>query len=415
MFSLKESTILRDIPCVKRDFPSSLVIFPAASASITSQDKMAEEEAGGFWFTELSSMSKQALRQCVAKWEFLENKYKEHMLKNPDIASKIESSLRLLSYVLPGRFGTSEALAELIYSASQLITLMHDGVFRQGKGIRICNSVKDGGKLVLLLTVVEYLEVFIELGAERVLGEAGKWVIVIVLQIFKAALRFFLLFRYKSGIQCSPLIPPLDRSEILKNKKDGNEKESTSIDETNGSTDGKTEAPNPVWEGARTRRRMRTLTAAPTDGFRTWSLPPLPQEKGNDNQSCVPTELSSKRLLGESLYISRPLIHLSSMFMFGEKSWKPWILSCATDVSSLVLLGDSSDLNAVEKAEISRRSLLLLFYLLRSPFYDTYSKTRVIGVLRYLSDTIPGVSLVLTPLLEYLPTWQKIYFYNWST
>ena len=42
---------------------------------------------------------------------------KEHMLKNPDFASKIESTLRLLSYVLPGRFGTSEAIAELVYSA----------------------------------------------------------------------------------------------------------------------------------------------------------------------------------------------------------------------------------------------------------------------------------------------------------
>ena len=72
---------------------------------------------------------------------------------------------------------------------------MHDGVFRQGKGICICNSVKDGGQLVLLLTIVEYLEVFIELGAERITGEAGKWLIVIVIQIFKSVLRFFLLFR----------------------------------------------------------------------------------------------------------------------------------------------------------------------------------------------------------------------------
>jgi len=285
---------------------------------------------------------------------------------------------------------------------------MHDGVFRQGKGIRICNSVKNGSQFVVLLTIVEYLEVFIELGAEKMLGEAGKWLIVIIIQIFKAALRFFLLFYYKSGIQCSPLIPPLDRSKLLKKESKDNS--------TDQDAEDKIPEKRVLWHGSRTKRHVRTLTAVPEDGFRTWKLPQQPERQRNATKdSQVPTTLTSKQLLGESLYISRPLIHLGSMFLFGQNSWKPWLMSCTADVSSLVLLGDAKDLNSVEQAEVSRRSLLLLFYLLRSPFYDQYSKVKIIGLLRYLSDTIPGISLLLVPLLEYLPTWQKIYFYNWST
>ncbi|KTF73116.1 hypothetical protein cypCar_00049283 [Cyprinus carpio] len=67
-----------------------------------------------------------------------------------------------------------------------------------------------------------------------------------------------------------------------------------------------------------------------------------------------------------------------------------------------------------------RRAFLLLYYLLRSPFYDRYSEsvspllTKILFLLRFLADYVPGVGLVARPLMEYLPIWQKIYFYNWG-
>lgn len=41
---------------------------------------------------------------------------------------------------------------------------------------------------------------------------------------------------------------------------------------------------------------------------------------------------------------------------------------------SLSLLSDLKDLNKRERAELRRRTILLLYYLLRSPFYDRYSE-----------------------------------------
>lgn len=61
-----------------------------------------------------------------------------------------------------------------------------------------------------------------------------------------------------------------------------------------------------------------------------------------------------------------------------------------------------------------RRSFLLFYYLLRSPFYDRYSEEKILFILKFLADYVPGVGLVARPLMDYLPTWQKIYFYNWG-
>ena len=43
-------------------------------------------------------------------------------------------------------------------------------------------------------------------------------------------------------------------------------------------------------------------------------------------------------------------------------------------LSSMMLMGDPNMLNVREKGELRRRSLMLMFYFLRSPFYDQYSK-----------------------------------------
>ena len=372
--------------------------------------------AEGRFLSHLLQTSQELLALGTNHANLLSTKYREFVLHNPDTASKVESILRALSYILPGRFGASEALAELVFSSSQLLTLLNDGILRDRKDCSQGGSQSSPKQRVLLwLTVVEYLEVFIELGAFRLWGEIGKWIVVLVLQITKAALRFVLLFKYNSGVQRTPHIPPLDRSKLVTHE-DETDRENGEEEEAGTSAGRQHEdtavSPGPLWRGARSGRLMRSLNATPTGGSRTWTLP---KESSTKKRATQPTHLSSKRLFAESLYISRPLVHIASMFLCGQLSWKPWLISCGVDVTSLALMGDLSDLNDEEKSELSRRTLLLLFYFLRSPFYDNYSKVRILGFLKFMSDTIPGVSLVVAPLLDYLPTWQKIYFYNWTS
>lgn len=106
-------------------------------------------------------------------------------------------------------------------------------------------------RLLTWLSVLEYVEVFLEMGAVKLWGEAGRWMVIALVQIFKwgsskkvtrkkeklwfypelnitktlkfcfffrAVFRFVLLLWYKSGIQTSPPIIPLDRGAEFNNE-----------------------------------------------------------------------------------------------------------------------------------------------------------------------------------------------------
>lgn len=107
-------------------------------------------------------------------------------------------------------------------------------------------------------------------------------------------------------------------------------------------------------------------------------------------------------------------MHLLGLAVWGQKSWRPWLLSGVLDVTSLTLVGDMKALNRRERSELRRRSVLLLYYMLRSPFYDRYAEARIQFLLRLLADYVPGIGFVARPLMDYLPFWQKVYFYNWG-
>jgi len=110
----------------------------------------------------------------------------------------------------------------------------------------------------------------------------------------------------------------------------------------------------------------------------------------------------------------KPLAHLGTLAVWGTKSWKPWLLSFAMDVSSLQLHGPPNQLKREEKAELTRRTYAMLFYLLRSPFYDRFTKARIINTLLFLSSKIPVFGRIFEACALAIPEWQQTYSYIWS-
>ncbi|XP_063139743.1 peroxisomal biogenesis factor 16 isoform X2 [Rattus norvegicus] len=216
-----------------------------------------------------------------------------------------------------------------------------------------------------------------------------------------AVLRMFLLIWFKTGIQTSPPIVPLDR-ETQAQPLDG--------DHNLGS-------PEPSYVGKRSNRVVRTLQNSPSLHSRHWGAPQqreIRQKQQQEELSTPPTPLGLQETIAESLYIARPLLHLLSLGLWGQRSWAPWLLSGVVDMTSLSLLSDRKNLTRRERLELRRRTILLLYYLLRSPFYDRFSEAKILFLLQLLADHIPGIGLVARPLMDYLPSWQKIYFYSWG-
>jgi peroxin-16 len=124
---------------------------------------------------------------------------------------------------------------------------------------------------------------------------------------------------------------------------------------------------------------------------------------------CFPTHF-------QLIHVSRPLAHLFLMFSCGQKSWTPWTASLALDCLSLSLhRRHASSLSPQDRAELASRSLSLFMYLMRSPFYDSWTKARLIASLSAVSRVFRPAAVVTEPLARYLPEWQETYFYTWAS
>ena len=105
-----------------------------------------------------------------------------------------------------------------------------------------------------------------------------------------------------------------------------------------------------------------------------------------------------------------------ALYKCGLTSWKPWIFSLGLECVSVgltdPLISDTSQrISLLESDEIKSRQRMLLYYLLKTPFYDHYTKNVIGGFCDGLSN-VPILSIIASLIRDYQPYWENYHFYT---
>ncbi|KAI9743831.1 MAG: Peroxisomal membrane protein pex16 [Claussenomyces sp. TS43310] len=342
------------------------------------------------------------------------SKYQTFILKNSSSVSQIESALRSLTYLIPGRFRDAEIASESLHSSIQLLSLYHDSVLaravsklpgmprpaprdrytrywmRESKAYR---------RIGLFLQVLQYTELLWEMAAKR-RGEKIRWRVVVILEALKALCRLLLL--RVTGWRM--VVPPLPEREVVPESKEAEEEEQA-VEEAYGG--GEPEKSRKDWTMPRTGLTIPTL--------------PNPSEISNFLLSKVLTaddirpatnllgRIQGSAQLAEMLHIVRPVIYAYAMSRARDKrSWQPWLLGISVELAARQLRKDGPGQRetVLEREEWNRRGWAMGWWAMRGAFYENVTKAMVNSVAE--SRFTPGI--VGTIIQDYSFLWDNYHF-----
>ncbi|CAG8504822.1 4574_t:CDS:2 [Diversispora eburnea] len=329
-------------------------------------------------------------------------RYDELILKNASQISSIESSLRTLTYVLPGRFADAEFTSETLFALLNLIGLYHDSILvRAAENLPPSkrpipsphnrytrywiNSSKTYQRASFALTFLQYTDVLMEMGVQKKWGKEVKWKLIIVIELIKVICRILLLHKTQERTIVNPAVPRREIDPSIFNSDE-------SITDANGVNE-----LSETWTGKYTGQLHDSISVV---------------QKGVTQYPDVSDYLMNKVLMiedvrkppdlvhklqgfgsiGELLYIIRPLLYVLTLRRYGNRSWRPWLLSISI--------------------ELTTRILASYYYKKRIP--GGYRWPRINNFCQTVSNK-PILSLFGGILRDYQPLWENIYFYTASS
>jgi peroxin-16 len=347
--------------------------------------------------------------------------YSDFITKNAHQVSQIESALRSLTYIIPGRFRDAEIASETVHSAVQLLTLYHDAVLRSAVNkipslstripsphARYTRFWTARSKLyrrtALLLQIIQYTELLWEMAAKR-RGEKVRWRVVIALETLKAMCRL-LLMRITSSR--SLVTPPLPEREPIPTEDDGSDEdalkelmgEEPSPRDMNGSAKASHEK---EWTMPRTKSSLPSLPN-PSD-VSSYLLGRVLTADDIKPAAKLLNTLSGPGQAAELLHILSPLIYAIALSQSkNKKSWTPWLIGICIEYTARQLRDRGLRSTSLEQEEWGKRYWSAGWWIMRGAFYENFTKGLITGARRRMPSLISGI------LEDYEYLWENYYF-----
>ncbi|KAF3053632.1 Peroxisomal membrane protein pex16 [Didymella keratinophila] len=353
--------------------------------------------------------------------------YSEFITKNSSAVSQIESALRSLTYIIPGRFRESEIASESLHCGVQCLSLYHDSLLAkamaQMPGTRRqpltphhrytkfwtekCPTYK---RIATVLQMIQYTELLWEMAAKRK-GEKMRWRVVVLLEIIKAVCRLLLLRLTNSR----PLLsPPLPQREI----------DPSSLEDLSASVDGMDTPPSERsveaenWTMPRTGLSMPSLPDS--SDISSYLLSKVLTADDIKPPKALLHRVSGKGELAEALYILRPVAYALAMQHFSgdRKSWRPWLIGVSIEYGARQLAkkdfqerlaGGLRGLTGLEREELKKRAWALGWWTMRGAFYENITKSWIHAITRKLKSK-PLLDIAGGVIEDYEFLWDQYYF-----
>ncbi|KAL2127266.1 hypothetical protein VTI74DRAFT_11006 [Chaetomium olivicolor] len=368
--------------------------------------------------------------------------YDEFITKNAHQVSQIESTLRSLTYIIPGRFRDAEIASESIHSGVQLLSLYHDTLLRRAHTLTKLPlppslshppsphsrytrfwTLKSAlyRRVAYVLQIVQYVELLCEMAAKR-RGERIRWRVVILLEAIKAVCRLLLMRITKTRPLVSPVLPERDPIPEEPPEEEGEDGEFGDIgeddeDRRNGHANGSAHpngsahhkqppqlGPNGEWTMPRTGM---TLPALPAPGDTSGYL--LSRVLTADDikpAAKLLNRLQGRAQAAEILHILAPLVFAIALARSKDKrkAWTPWLLGVGVELAARQLRDRGLRTTPLEREEWSRRGWAMGWWAMRGAFYENVTKGMVEGVRRRMPGLLAGI------LEDYEYLWENYYF-----
>jgi len=307
----------------------------------------------------------------------------------------------------------------------------------------------------MLLTLISYTEVLLEMGVKKKWGQQARWKLVAAIEVTKVLCRFALLEIAGKRTILHPTHPERDVDPATLNIPPP-EDHSPSCTTWTGARTGIKHAYLPATIQLQPKKKTVTTNGFIKENDVGKTIRMLEDSKANgktngivggDGYTYVKAQyadvsefLLSKVLTpdflkkphelvrvltgaaryAEYIWILRPLIYVAAIRKYGLASYRPYVLSLVLDLLARQLRTyhfsspcdrSQTTYTQLEKDETSRRTWLLLYYILRGPFYQQYTKPRLDA---FCANTERKflIGFFANLLRDYQPLWEGVYFYT---
>lgn len=359
-------------------------------------------------------------------------RYESFLVNNVSTISSVESTLRSITWLLPGRFKDAELASEALSALLNSLSLYHDTLLvkiidaepKQRPLIppslhtRYTRAWTDNLRyrwIARVLELTRFVELLIEMGLRRRVSAKGRWRGIIVLEAVKAILRLILL-RTTRRPCLSPPIPErdLDPANL------------PSVSTTSSPTlVASSPPPSPPGTPEHLRNNHVPLlphpllaSSPPPTTKQTSSVEDYILSKALTTSSVkTPTSLvkplvSPKDWLAEGLYIIRPLVYVI-LLSNDRRTNRPLFTSLAIELVSRHLRRIPSNSSALERQEYSRRDRDLFWYLLRGSVWENWTRPKL-STFADGTAKIPFLNLFGGLLKDWMPLIDEYYYYTAS-